>query len=204
MTTVWGLTGGIACGKSTVARRLAERGAYVIDADALAREVVEPGTPGHGAVIAEFGDGILAADGSLDRAALGTIVFADATARARLEAILHPRIQMASLERIVAAGETDSPFVVYEAALLVETGQHRNFAGLIVVACDPATQLARLMTRDALNESAARTRIASQLPLESKVAVATHVIQNNASLSELLAATDVVFDKIVASLPSVE
>lgn len=200
MKTVWGLTGGIACGKSTVARRLAQRGAYVIDADAIARDVVAPGTDGLAAVVETFGTGVLLADGSLDRAALGARVYSDAAARARLEAITHPRIRQASFERMLAGSETDSPFIVYEAALLVETKQHTNFAGLVVVACSAATQRARLMARDLLDATAADARIASQLPLESKVAVADFVIHNDGGLDELISQTDAVFDAIVARI----
>lgn len=176
---VVGLTGGIACGKSTVARMLAERGVAIVDADRLAREVVAPGTPGLAKVVEAFGDGILDESGALDRAKLGAIVFHDPAARARLEAITHPLIAIAGMQAIASHRDGPSPYVVYEAALLVETGRHTTFPGLIVVAVTPSTQLERLVARDGLGESDARARIASQMPIDAKVAVATWVIHND-------------------------
>lgn len=176
---VIGLTGGIASGKSTVARLLAARGVAVVDADQLAREVVAKGTPGLAAVVDAFGEDVLDANGELDRPKLGAIVFADPEARRRLEAITHPLIGMAGLQAIAAHRDGPSPYVVYEAALLVETGRHTTFPALVVVAVDEPTQLARLMAREGIPEAAARARIASQMPLATKVAAATWVVRND-------------------------
>ncbi len=190
MKKVYGLTGGIACGKSTVAALLTERGARVIDADRLARDVVAPGTDGLDEVVARFGSGVLRDDGSLDRAALGAIVFDDAGARADLESILHPRIAMASMTAIAAAQDEPGDPIFYDAALLVEKGTWRNFAGLVVVACAPDTQVARLARRDSLDADAARARLDAQLPIADKIAVADHVIDNDGTLDELAPKVD--------------
>jgi dephospho-CoA kinase len=180
---VYGLTGGIASGKSTVARLLGERGAAVIDADELAREVVAPGQPAYREIVETFGPEVLCPDGTLDRKALGARVFADPELRRRLNAITHPRIAALSAERLAALAARGVPIAFYEAALLVENRIHEGLAGLVVVACDEATQLARVMARDGLDEAAARARIAAQLPLAAKVAVADHVIDNSGDLS---------------------
>ena len=141
-----GLTGGIASGKSAVASRLAELGAVVIDADLLAREVVAPGTPGHAAVLEAFGPSVQAADGALDRAALGRVVFADEPARRRLEAIIHPLVRAAARELEAAAVAADpDAVVVHVIPLLVETGQTGAYDCLVVVDVDPAVQLDRLV-----------------------------------------------------------
>lgn len=184
---VIGLTGGIASGKSVVARELAALGVTVIDADRLARDVVAPGTEGLAEIVRTFGEEMLLPDGTLDRERLGARVFHDTDARARLNAITHPRIGQLSAERIVAAQQTSTPYVVYEAPLLVETGAYRGMAALVVVATSPETQLERVMARDGLSEEAARARLAAQMPLEAKLAVADYVIQNNAGLAELKA-----------------
>jgi len=182
---VIGLTGGIASGKSSVARELEARGVPVIDADQLAREVVYPRSEGLAEVVRTFGSQILLDDGSLDREKLGAHVFQDEEARKRLNAIIHPRIRQLSAERILSALQTDAPNVVYEAPLLVETGGHRGMAALVVVATSPEVQVTRVMARDGLSESAARARLAAQAPLEAKLAAADYVIQNDAGLPEL-------------------
>lgn len=197
--TVYGLTGGIACGKSSVARRLQQRGAAVVDADAVARQVVEPGSDGLDAVVRRFGQDVLAADGSLDRDALGRIVFDDPTARRDLEKILHPRIATASATRIAEHLAAGVDLVFYDAALLVETGRHRDFAGLVVVACEPDTQIARLATRDGLSVEEARARLAAQLPVAAKVAVADHVIHNDGPLDALDTAVDDLISQLRAT-----
>lgn len=182
MARVIGLTGGIASGKSTVAAMLRELGAPIVDADEVARAVVEPGTPGLAAVVERFGAGVLDADGRLDRKAVGARVFGDAEARRALEAILHPRIAMESQRRIAAHGGDE--LVIYDAALIVENGLHRGLAGLIVVSAPEDMQIARLMARDGLDEQAARQRIAAQLPLADKVAVADWVIDNAGTIDD--------------------
>lgn len=181
---VAGLTGGIGSGKSTVAAMFSELGVPVVDADRVARDVVEPGTDGLAAVVEAFGDGMLGEDGRLDRAKLGERVFDDEAARRRLEGILHPRIAAASMARFAQLAEEGHPYAIYEAALLVESGRHRMMGALIVVAVDEATQVARVEARDALSAEAARKRIAAQLPLAEKVDVADYVIRNDGDRDE--------------------
>ncbi|WP_166534426.1 dephospho-CoA kinase [Blastococcus xanthinilyticus] len=171
-----GLTGGIGSGKSTVARLLAERGALVVDADRIAREVLEPGAPGLAAVAAEFGPGVLAGDGALDRAALARIVFADEGARRRLDALVHPLVRRRSAE-IVAAAPPDA-VVVNDVPLLVETGQASSYDLVLVVETDPEIRVARLIGRG-LPEDDARARIAAQASDEQRRAVADVVLHND-------------------------
>ena len=190
MAATVGLTGGIACGKSTVAGFFAELGVPVVDADRVAREVVEPGTEGLAEIVRAFGEGVLAPDGSLDRKRLGERVFADESARRTLNAITHPRIAVRSAEKIAEAGKSGAPYVIYEAALLVENGIHRALDALVVVTVAPEVQLARLVARDGIDEEAARARVASQLPLAEKVKVADYVIDNGGSLDETRRATE--------------
>lgn len=178
-----GLTGGIGSGKSTVAELLRARGALVIDADRLAREVVEPGTPGLAAVVARFGRGVLGADGSLDRAALGRIVFADGDARRDLEAIVHPAVRSRAAELSALAGPED--VVVHMIPLLVETGQQGAFDLVVVVDVDPDTQLARIRDRDGLDESQARARVQAQASRAERLAAADVVVDNTGSLADL-------------------
>lgn len=179
-----GLTGGIGSGKSTVARMFAEQGVPVVDADRIAREVVEPGTEGLAEVVAAFGPEVLDRDGGLDRAALAQRVFDDAAARKRLEAILHPRIAQASMARFADLSTQGHPYAIYEAALLVENGSHRVMSALVVVTASEPTQIERVRARDGLDAEAARARIAAQLPLADKVRVADYVIENDGSLEE--------------------
>jgi dephospho-CoA kinase len=190
-----GLTGGIASGKSTVARLIAQRGIPVLDADQLARQAVEPGQPALGE-IARLWPHAISADGRLDRRALGAIVFADAAARGHLEAILHPRIAALAEQQAAALAAQGHRLAFYEASLLVETGRHRDFDGLVVVTVTPETQLTRATTRDGLSRDEARARIAAQLPLADKLAAATFVIDNDGSV----AATDAQVDRLLADL----
>ncbi len=182
-----GLTGGIACGKSTVARMFGEHGIPVVDADRLAREVVAPGTVGLAAVVDAFGPEYLLPDGSLDREKLGALVFDDEAARRKLNAIVHPQIQRASVAALARLQGNPSPYLLYDAALLVENGLHRMFPALVVVRADRTTQLARLQARDHLNPQAALARIDAQLPMNAKVAVADYVIDNDGPLEATLA-----------------
>jgi dephospho-CoA kinase len=179
-----GLTGGIATGKSTVARLLSDLGVVVIDADRLAREIVEPGEPALQEIVDAFGEEVLSEEGTLDRAHLGARIFADPDARKRLEAITHPRIAREMFHRAEKARQQGHPFVVYDAALLVETGTHRLLDSLIVVDCSEESQLHRLLHRDDLSPEAARHRIDSQMPLSEKRAVADYVIDNDGSLAQ--------------------
>jgi dephospho-CoA kinase len=175
-----GLTGGIATGKSTVTAMLASPSVRVVDADALAREVVEPGTPALAQIVAEFGREVLQAEGRLDRARLGEIVFPDPVKRKRLEAITHPAIR-ARFEKIMADLERAGwdGILIWDAALLVESGGNKKMDRLVVVTTDAATQLRRLMARDGGSEEAARARTASQMPLAVKARYADYVIDNS-------------------------
>ncbi|GAB4081551.1 dephospho-CoA kinase [Modestobacter muralis] len=179
-----GLTGGIGSGKSTVAALLAERGAQVVDADRIAREVVEPGTPGLAAVAAEFGEGVLAADGALDRGALASIVFGDTAARARLDGIVHPLVRARAAE-LVAAAPADA-VVVQDVPLLVETGQAGSYDLVLVVEADPDTRVQRLVGRG-LSAEDARARMASQASDEERRAVADVVLRNDGDRAALAA-----------------
>jgi dephospho-CoA kinase len=175
-----GLTGGIATGKSTVTAMLASPSVRVVDADALAREVVEPGTPALAQIVAEFGREVLQAEGRLDRARLGEIVFPDPVKRKRLEAITHPAIR-ARFEKIIADLERAGwdGILIWDAALLVESGGNKKMDRLVVVTTDAATQLRRLVARDGVSEEAARARTASQMPLAVKARYADYVIDNS-------------------------
>ena len=197
---VFGLTGGIASGKSTVGRRFAERGVPIVDADRLARDVVAPGTEGLRAVVDAFGPQVLAADGSLDRAALGAIVFADPGMRKALEAITHPRIARAGQTRMVDLAAAGHRLACYEAALLIEAGTADLFRPLVVVGAPESVQIARTMTRDGLDEAAARARVRAQKPLSEKVALADFVITNDGSVENLLASADTTLDALCDQL----
>ncbi|MGY2002931.1 dephospho-CoA kinase [Blastococcus sp. SYSU DS1024] len=194
-----GLTGGIGSGKSTVARLLAERGAVVVDADRIAREVLEPGTPGLAAVAAAFGDGVLAADGSLDRAALAAIVFSDEEARRRLDALVHPMVRQRSAELVATA--PDDAVVVNDVPLLVETGQAGTYDLVVVVEADLATRIARLVGRG-LTETDARARIATQASDEQRRAVADVVLDNSGPLERLAEQVDRLWAERVEPLRS--
>lgn len=190
-----GLTGGIGSGKSTVAGRMAELGAVVIDADVVAREVVEPGRPAYDDIVAHFGPGVVAADGTLDRPALAAVVFADAQQLAVLNRLTHPRVSEEIAARLAAVAEPDA-LVVIDVALLIEGGQERGYQAVVVVATDPGIQLVRLVRLRGMPEAEARARIAAQAPLAAKLARATHVIWNEGTLAQLLARTD----EVVAEL----
>lgn len=182
MKPVVGLTGGIASGKTTVSKMFAELGIPIIDADDLAREVVEPGTPGLEAIVEEFGEGVLDDEGRLDRKKVGELVFGDEEARETLNAIMHPRIGAAGARHIQGYRDHPAPYVIYEGALLVETGANKAFSALIVVSADESVQRLRLIARDGYTVSEANARIESQLPLARKVEVADYVVTNNGNL----------------------
>lgn len=189
MITV-GLTGGIGSGKSEVSRLLAERGAVVIDADLLAREAVEPGTPGLERIVAEFGPEVLHADGTLDRPALGQRVFSDPEALARLNAIVHPLVGERTAELLEHARESAAEVVVHDVPLLVENGLAEMYDVVVVVAASPCTQLDRLVRLRGMSEQEARQRIGAQAPLEAKLEVATHVLRNDGPIEELAPQVD--------------
>jgi dephospho-CoA kinase len=177
-----GLTGGVGSGKSTVARLLADLGAVIIDADAIAHEVVEPGTPGFDAVVERFGRGVVRPDGSLDRAGLAGIVFADDTQRQALNAIVHPLVG-ARMAELAAAASADA-VVVWDVPLLVENDSAGGFDMVVVVEADVPIRLARLVERG-MSEQDARERIKSQATDEQRRAVADVVIENNGDLAAL-------------------
>lgn len=197
---VIGLTGGIASGKTTVAKLLAKRGAAVVDADLLARQVVEPGQPALAELVARFGAVILTPDGRLDRKRLAAVAFADPAARTDLGRITHPRIAAASAAAIATWADAGANIVFYEAALLVENHAYGHLAGLIVVAAPPEVQYARLVERDRLAPAEASARIAAQAPLADKLAVATWVIENTGDLAALERAVERVVRDIEAKL----
>jgi dephospho-CoA kinase len=190
-----GLTGGIGTGKSTVAQMIRAGGVPVLDADVLAREVVAPGQPAHAAIAAEWPE-VIRPDGSLDRKRLGARVFGDPAARARLEAITHPRIQEKALEAARALEAAGHTLAFYEASLLVETGRHRDFDGLVVVTADEEQQLARVQARDRSTREQALARLRAQMPAAEKRRVATHLIDNSGDLE----GTRRQVEKLLASL----
>ena len=179
-----GLTGGIGSGKSTAAARFVHHGAELIDADAIAREVVYPDTPAYAKIVEHFGAGILAPDGFIDREALGKIVFADPQKRALLNEITHPRIIATIADRLELLQVYDG-VVLLDVPLLVESGVSRNYEAIVVVATTPEVQLRRLVEQRGMAEADARSRIESQAPLEEKLAVATHVVWNEGTIAEL-------------------
>jgi dephospho-CoA kinase len=180
---IYGLTGGIASGKSTVAAMLRELGAPVIDADQLAREVVEPGQPALAAISKRWPD-CIAADGRLDRARLASHVFQSPDERRELEAITHPAIQGAMLNRTLALEAAGETLAIYEAALIFERGLERGLNGVILVVARPETQVARMRSRDGLSEVEAQRRLAAQLPLQEKASRAHYVIDTDRPLDE--------------------
>ncbi|WIY81629.1 dephospho-CoA kinase [Propionimicrobium sp. PCR01-08-3] len=193
-----GLTGGIASGKTTVGKLLAERGALIIDSDLLAREVVESGTPGLAAIVERFGASVLASDGTLNRQALGALVFADERARADLNGIVHPAVRQRRAELIAAA--VDGSIVVSVIPLLVETGMQDDFDKVIVVDLPVETQLERLQLRNGLDETDARSRIAAQATRQQRLSAADWVIENSGSYDHLRQQVDMVWDQLVAEL----
>lgn len=200
-----GLTGGIGSGKSEVTRRLARHGAVVIDSDVLAREVVEPGTPGLAAVAAEFGAEVLTADGSLDRAKLAAVVFADPRRLAALNAIVHPlvRARSASLTESAAA-RSESAIVVHDVPLLVETGLAGNFDLVVVVDVPEAVQLDRLVRIRGMTEADAKSRIAAQAGRERRLGLADYVLDNSGDLDTLDAEVDRLWSWLQLRLAAVQ
>ena len=192
-----GLTGGIASGKSTVSGFLSDAGARIIDADKIAREVVEQGTPGYDAILASFGRTILMPDGEIDRKRLGEIIFNDPKQKARLDAIVHPRVFRRSNALIaqIAARAPDA-VVVLDIPLLLEAGMGSDLAEVIVVYVPEALQMERLMKRDGIDEQAAMVRIRSQMPIEEKRKQATVVIDNSGTRSDSRRLAIAVFDRL--------
>ena len=194
------VTGGIGSGKSAVSARLAARGAVVVDADAIAREVVEKGTPGLDAVVAEFGPGVLLDDGSLDRAGMAAIVFADADRRRALEAIVHPLVAQRSAQLLAAA--PSGAVVVYDVPLLAETlrttrADGHGFDAVVVVTAPREVRVARLVGRG-LPAADAEARIDAQTSDDERLAIADHVVDNSGTLDDLDAAVDAVWAALTA------
>jgi dephospho-CoA kinase len=179
------LTGGIATGKSFTLARFAELGAAVIDADSLARQAVAPGTEGLARVIARFGPSVMLPDGTLDRSALAKLVFADRTARADLEAIVHPEVYR-HVSEWTANLPPGTPVAIADIPLLYETGHQHHFDAVIVTACEPAEQLRRVMERDRLSEADARARLAAQWPIGEKVRRADYVVRTDGTHQETI------------------
>jgi dephospho-CoA kinase len=189
------LTGGIATGKSHVTRRLAEAGVPIVDADVLAREAVAPGTPGLAAVVERFGKEILTSQGALDRLRLGERVFRDHAARSDLEAIIHPEVRRRVAE-FFSAVPPGTPFAVADIPLLFETSGEGAYDRVVVVACAPETQIARVVARDSLTREAAERRVAAQMPIEEKIARADYVIRTDGTFEQ----TDEQVQRLLASL----
>jgi dephospho-CoA kinase len=181
-----GLTGGIACGKSNALKCFCELGAYTIDADRIAREVVEPGKPAFEQIVRTFGKQILEAGEHIDRKALGRIIFADEAARQRLNAIVHPYVREEEEKRIAALeqGETPSRIAITDATLMIETGSYRKYQVIVVVWCPPHIQLRRLMRRDQLTSEEASLRIGSQMPILDKVKYGDYAIETSGARSD--------------------
>ena len=196
-----GLTGGIATGKSTVSEILRRLGAAIIDADQLARDVVEPGQPAWKRIVEEFGPGVRHADGTLDRKTLGAIVFADPERRKRLEALTHPAIRerfLARLDELAAQGFAG--IVVFDAAVMIESGNYKNMDRLVVVVTDEATQAARLRARDGTDDAEGWRKIASQMPLAEKARLADYVIDNSGDREATVEQVCRVFAALMADL----
>lgn len=181
-----GLTGSIAVGKSYVCACFRELGCHVLDADKTAREVVEPGKVGLAEILREFGSDILQPNGELDRKALGAIIFTDEEKRQLLNSIIHPLV-IKEQDRWIKALEKNDPdgIAIVDAALMIESGSYRRFDNIIVVWCEPAIQLSRLMLRDSLSETEARKRIAAQMPQEKKKGFSDHLIDTSGDLEDI-------------------
>ncbi|MEO3823706.1 dephospho-CoA kinase [Actinomadura sp. B10D3] len=189
-----GLTGGIGSGKSEVSARLEEHGAVVIDADKLAREVVEPGTPGLAAVVAEFGEDVLLPSGALDREKVGKIVFNDPERLAALNAIVHPLVGERMQELMDAA--PDDAVVVYDVPLLAENGLAGMYDEVVVVDAPEEARLDRLVSRRGMTEEDARARMANQASREARRAVATHIVDNTGTLDDLKNQVDALWETL--------
>jgi dephospho-CoA kinase len=192
-----GLTGSIAVGKTFVCRVIEEAGIPVLDADQTARDVVAPGTPGLDRIVGEFGREVLREDGSLDRASLGAIVFADEAKRKLLNSIVHPSVIEAQDQWITRLAAVDpNGMAVIDAALMIESGGYKRFDQLVVVFCEPELQLERLMQRSSLTAEEARQRIAAQMPQEEKKRYADHLIDTSGSFDDTRNRTIEVIDRL--------
>ena len=193
-----GLTGGIASGKTTVARMLAELGAIIVDADQISREAVMPGSAALAALVEEFGSDILLPDGTLDRARVARTVFHDPAARKRLEAILHPAIRQLADQKLTELRKVGTEVVLYVAPLLIEAGAVSRVDEIWVVHVDQATQISRLMSRDGLTEQEALQRIAAQMPMEEKRKYGKVVIENGQGIDQTAKQVKQIWEREVA------
>jgi dephospho-CoA kinase len=189
-----GLTGGIGSGKSTVARRWVELGATEIDADLLAREVVEPGTKGLDSLVRAFGNGVLQSSGELDRKQLGALIFKDQSARLKVEAILHPLIQELAAKRVAAT----TGMIVYSIPLLVETKSKLRFDKIIAISCSEETRIKRLIETRSMTKEQARLRIEAQASDKEREAMADLVINSDCPLPEFLKKVDAAYESLSA------
>lgn len=194
---ILGITGSIASGKSLVAAEFSRRGAALVSADQLAREVVKPGSPVLARLVVRFGEGVLDEDGSLDRESLARIVFADEQARAELNQIVHPAIGRLAVEQLQELAASQVPLVVYEAPLLFEAGAEERVDRVLVVKVDPQVQLQRLMARDGLTSADALQRVAAQMSQQEKLARADYVIDNSGSVAETVAQVEQLWQALV-------
>ena len=195
---ILGITGNIASGKSTISKELARRGAVVVDADQLAREVVESGSSALKKIVKLFGTEVLQKDGDLDRDRLGQMVFADIKVRAMLNRIIHPEIAKKSTEQLQQLKQrTDIPLIVYEAPLLFEVGAETRVDKVLVVKIDPEEQLKRLQARDGSGKTAAQQRIAAQMSQQQKIDRADFIIDNSGTVAETLQQIDLLWPQLV-------
>ena len=197
-----GLTGGIACGKSNALRCFRRLGAHTVDADVIAREVVEPGKTAYRKILAEFGSVILGQGDQINRKELGSIIFSDPTARQKLNDIVHPYV-VEEEERRISALELEetrskSPIVVIDASLMIETGTYRKYQMIVVVYCPPAIQLQRLILRDGISEMAAKQRIDSQMPTLEKLKYGDYIIETSGKLSDTYMQVKYVYSELLA------
>lgn len=195
---VFGLTGGIGSGKSLVASLLRERGVPVVDADELAREAVAPGSEGLTQVLAAFGTEMQGSDGQLDRKRLAALVFADETARKRLNSLTHPQVRRLSQERFAELDRQGVPLAGYDVPLLFEVGLDAVLRPVVLVAASVETQVERIVARDGLSVAEARARIAAQLPLAEKRKRADYVLENDGTRAELAAQLDALLPQLRA------
>lgn len=193
-----GLTGGIATGKSLVSNELKRLGAHIIDADIVAREIVEPGKPAYGEIVREFGSSILKEDGTLDRKGLGRIVFSDREALNKLNSITHPRIkERIAQEALEIEKRYEDPVIVVDIALLIELGMHTGMSSVIVVYSPEDEQIRRMLQRDGLTEQDARNRLKAQMPIKEKLKYADHIIENTGTVESALARTREVWEELM-------
>lgn len=195
-----GLTGGIACGKTVVRQYLDEKGAFTVDADAVVHRLMGPDTELSGAIRDAFGTEVMAANRSVDRKKLGAVVFSDGEARQRLNRLVHPRVIAEEKRLLAEAGRKGERLAVVDAALMIETGTHREYDCLLVVFCDQPLQIGRLMNRDGLSREEALKRIEAQLPVEEKKRFADFLVDTSGSLAETESQADEIWDELLSRL----